>query len=1219
MAGNHNVACLFILAIMKKTDFVLVTTVLLILLCSSTLYASDIINVQALNNRIIMLHFDDGYVRYHQRGESRQNEWVVSEPLDALKAVAVENYTIKSSTGFYAAPKRPDKVTRKSKGTEFTWLCQNWSQSVGCLNSKPDHAKEHFIYLHLPEPLEMGKKYAISTSDIAGNGKEWEFEFTLGKNRSEAIHVNIIGYDPHAPGKYGYLYHWGGETGGIDFSRYNGNSFYLINTKTGEKAFTGTVKFRKGKNNIETFQISDTPKQNFLGADVYECDFSAFNTPGGYILAVEGIGSSFSFKIERDIYRLPFYTSVRGLYHNRSGIGLEEPFTEYTRPAPHNPLKTPGFAGKLKYTTSRFVDWGNTDNSSADKPDIEAGILGPIDTWGWYQDAGDWDGYFSHLKIPAMLMLTWEIAPEKFADGELNLPEGVNQIPDILDEARWLIRFFHRTRHEIINKNYGTGGVGSRVAPDWFGHAPEGSPSNLDKGQWIISGEDPFTTYFYAGLAGHFALVLNKLGIEDTEGIDWKKEAEEAFLWAKNNAKPTDWDPAKVHNYNLKDYELYAATSLYRLTGNSDYLQIVKNNLSTVISATVLDEDKKWGTYALITGNEHQITDAAFISKVKGSIMATADQRHNSIAQRACRYGDNMWMPMLIGQGTTPRVFEVMMGHFLSKSFVPSKTMDYLAGIFTTADYFLGCNPLNMAWITHIGVRYPERVMHLDSWYSETGEMIPGITPYGPWRDDGTNSATGPWDIRWPYKTIYPEGINNWPGHERWFNNYTTPLNAEFTVHQNTILSAVVYGYLCDVPDGSFEPNKKPSVNILSPEHESGVSGNIKINVAVSDPNGEDDIAWVEFYNHWHKIGQSNEAPYHFNWEKPPYGTVKLSAKVVDKSGFSNKSDTVQITTIPLDYKVSVVVADSITGLPVAFCEVKIQDSTKITNAEGLATFEKVNGLMDIILKKKGYRLKNISQISIYSDTTLKFTLAPLKKNITVNVLDKYLNSPVSGAYVNFNSVVKTTGINGTVTFSEFDGDYSYTLIKTNFSTVAGHVKITADTTFNFFMPRNQAEIKFVLIHGAVPVSDAKVAVLTDTATTSTLGITRIRNLIVFSSYDYHIYKSGFQDVFGSVYLRTDTTINIQMKPVPVGIYEKQNPDNLKIWPNPVYDLLMVESADIISKINVYAISGIKINIPAKNRQGIFELGFLKAGPGIYLLEIFFTDKSVVFRKVIRK
>jgi endoglucanase len=98
----------------------------------------------------------------------------------------------------------------------------------------------------------------------------------------------------------------------------------------------------------------------------------------------------------------------------------------------------------------------------------------------------------------------------KFADGELNLPEGENGVPDILDEARWLIRFLHRTRHEIMDRNYGTGGVGSRVAPDWYKPAGDGVPSWLDKGKWIISGEDPFTTYFYAGLAAHYAVILEK-------------------------------------------------------------------------------------------------------------------------------------------------------------------------------------------------------------------------------------------------------------------------------------------------------------------------------------------------------------------------------------------------------------------------------------------------------------------------------------------------------------------------------------------------------------------------------------------------------------------------------------------------------------------------------------------------------------------------------------
>ena len=249
----------------------------------------------------------------------------------------------------------------------------------------------------------------------------------------------MIGYVPSAPKKFGYVYHWMGDMGGLDLTGFDNSDFDLIELDSRKTVFSGKLAFRKSKTNPETGQSGDTPGANFISADVYECDFSSFSTPGEYILAVDGIGSSFPFRIDPDIYRMPFYTAIRGLYHNRSGIELKQPFTEFTRSAPHNPLITPGFAGKLRYTTSRFVDWNNGDNDVADKPAIEAGDLGPLETWGWYQDAGDWDSYYSHLNIPCMLMFIWEAVPDHFRDNELNIPESGNGIPDILDEASWLL------------------------------------------------------------------------------------------------------------------------------------------------------------------------------------------------------------------------------------------------------------------------------------------------------------------------------------------------------------------------------------------------------------------------------------------------------------------------------------------------------------------------------------------------------------------------------------------------------------------------------------------------------------------------------------------------------------------------------------------------------------------------------------------------------------
>ncbi|NJK85611.1 MAG: hypothetical protein HC906_06250, partial [Bacteroidales bacterium] len=462
-------------------------------------------------------------------------------------------------------------IGRKTKGAEFTWICNNYS-SIGCSRDGNTHIDEHYIYLFLDKALKPGKTYTVYTGELAENIKSIQFTYDEKMLRSDAVHVNQIGYSPLSPAKYGYIYHWMGDKGGIDLSGYAGNEFKIIDYKTHEVVYTGNIDFRKSADNSETYQEQDQYTKNFLGSEVYECNFSDFTTPGMYVLSVDSIGCSYPFIIDREAYRQPYYTTIRGLFHNRSGIELTEPYTEFTRPAPHNPEITQGFAGKLQYTTSRAIDWGGEEGNA--KSLIEAGLLGPIHTWGWYQDAGDWDGYYSHSRIPILLMFTWEMKPENFKDNELNILESGNGIPDLLDEARWLIRYYYRTRHAILEAGYGTGGLGFRVAGDWFGNDedPQGrarASYHDTTRMYIVSGEDPFATYQYAGLAAHFALCLKKAGLTDPEGIDWEQEALDAYNWAKNNTKTGDETNTSLGGTaGLRDPRAYAAASLYRMTAD---------------------------------------------------------------------------------------------------------------------------------------------------------------------------------------------------------------------------------------------------------------------------------------------------------------------------------------------------------------------------------------------------------------------------------------------------------------------------------------------------------------------------------------------------------------------------------------------------------------------------------------------------------------------------
>ena len=768
--------------------------------------ASEVLDVSPITDRIVLLRFQDGAVIHHKRGQKRSEESVVGTPLDTGAAAKPAAYKLQSGDDpIYRAGLAPTAVGRKSKGTDFAWITDRWTDGR-VENDRPDHVDEHWVYLFLPKPMKPGAAYSVSTGDLATNGRVFRFVFDPRKTRSEAVHANTIGYVPTAPAKFAYLYQWAGDKGGLDLSALSGARFWLVDRATGRDVFAGKVAFRAKRDNPETGQTGDTPSANFLGADVYECDFSAFTTPGRYVVAVEGVGCSWPFEIGADVYRLPFVTMARGLYHNRSGIALTRPYTEFVRPAPHNPRLTPGFAGELVYSSLRYLDYGPKNPESGTREEIEPTIKGPIDTCGWYQDAGDWDSYETHLRVAQELLLAYELNPRAFTDGELNLPENGpdgrgNGVPDILDEAAWLPRFCAALRAELKAKGYGTGGIGLRVSGDAFGEdvrkdgTTKASWEDTDR-LWVASGEDPVSTYRYAGAAAQLAHCLKIAGVRDPKGVDWEREAKESYAWAAAHTLPKDEEA-------VKQSRIYAAASLFRMTGDRAYESRLKTDTADLGPNTPLWFEPLYGPAVYALGGEPSDAnrDPELLARLRGAVLRTADASHESAERRGLRWGGDFGMPMLIGQQTTPWVLPIAIGRRLLGSSDPAKVRAYTADLYTTCDYFLGTNPTNGTWITGLGPRHPNFPFHMDAWYNgktdAQGRWIPhpGIIPYSPWRKE-RDQGVGPWDHDWGNKTMYP-AVDAWPGAERYFDNRCSPMGGEFTIHQNTAPAAAIFGVLC--------------------------------------------------------------------------------------------------------------------------------------------------------------------------------------------------------------------------------------------------------------------------------------------------------------------------------------------------------------------------------------------------------------------------------------
>ncbi len=788
---------------------------------------------------MLLLHFREGEKNTAECEDFNLNgcdDYWYSGLLDETAAQSLTTYTISSiDDDSYSSALNPGTIHYKAK-LEAKYM-------------------SYWVYLELPTDLKEGSTYTITFTGLASNKDSETFIFNTKNLRSESVHVNQIGYVPNAYLKYAYVYQWAGSGGGVDYAELEGNNFYLLRHSDSAVVYS-SADHGKGLSLRSTMELeqSGSSKLGWNGAGIWECDLTDIcNTviiaPDEYRLAIDGIGCSFPFKIDKDIYTDLSYLLTRGLYHQRSGPARTSEHTPFVKPVDH----TPGVNGfKVTYSSHTYVtndhvnfeqlpalatEWVWPDNPHPHMAD-------EADGWGWggYFDAADCDKHHKHMQISTDLMLIYEMNPDKYSDGDLNLPESGNGFADILDEAKWGIDFFRRLKGP-------TGGICAGLETTGYYH-----PSWEDDHMWYAYAEDALSSWRFSGLSAHLAYCLEIAGEETTVIDDWIQEAKDAYTWAETDS------PGNVGEANIEQ-KYYAAACLYRATGEQEYLDDF-NECRSWYS----DLNTNNGTYVYcLTHAERWPNFSAEDKTLQNSLKSTIEEKAFSegldqAEARALRFIKKQ-NPEIAWGRYYPKVMLQMVHHHFSGD------EEVLNLLFTTADLYLGVNSDQQVFISGAEEYNADRMfrdmLNLDSHYDGVPGWIPGIPPY---------KHTSAYYNADHY--IEPADPNDWPLMEQNIDARYYIAAGEYTVHETVSPLATLFSYL-----KAYAAGRQINVVIESPKQDSVFVPDADIPVVVSASALDGTVSKVEFYLGSEKQGEDATSPYEFTMESLPAGIYSISAK----------------------------------------------------------------------------------------------------------------------------------------------------------------------------------------------------------------------------------------------------------------------------------------------------------------------------------------------------
>lgn len=483
---------------------------------------------------------------------------------------------------------------------------------------------------------------------------------------NNSIFINQIGY-PAEGLKLAYVYE----------KELGGQTSFSLCTQTGKEVYTGTIK--------------PAVTDNIACEAVCTCDFTEFSTEGTYFIKAGSLKSD-AVIIGKEKYKDLYYSTLRYFYLSRCGQEIiDEKDNKWGHPACH---------------TSDAKIYGLSD-------DKKVNISG-----GWH-DAGDYGRYIvAGSKTVMDLLLAYEQSKDSFNDF------------DILDEVRFELEWMLKMQREDgavyhkISCYHFCGFILPQNEKDAIVVAPVSTAATCD-----FAGSLAFASGFYKEKDSEFADKLLKAALK---AQDYAQNHEDEIF-----SNPPEITTGCYGDWNVSDERYFALCSLFAATKNKDYLEkALKIRQEAKSKPENYQESWKnnwnegfgWGSVGaygteILLKNKNAIEDKSVISDLEHGILTMAEKM--VLKSENASFGLS---PTHIFWGSNGVCGDE--AHMMLLAYDICGEKKFADGARKNCDYILGCNPMNLCYVTGNGINSPHNPHHRQSGFLR-GTM-PGMLVGGP-------------------------------------------------------------------------------------------------------------------------------------------------------------------------------------------------------------------------------------------------------------------------------------------------------------------------------------------------------------------------------------------------------------------------------------------------------------------------------------------------------